>query len=346
MTNLQPFKLDTLYLPLRALNLDSPTKCPPNGNSSLPDVSLNSSHLALSVAWSTCNALNSDHLPIGISFDDDQPLPQTACSFVNLKKAKWGLYISEAESMFASESPPTSMSTGEKVFQRILLTASKHNIPAGYRKDFRSGMSREAIDLANEHDRLHVSDPQDPKIQRLNKSISEIVSHESKSAWIKQVEDSHPKDNPEKHWKLLWALSGKRPHQSPNQPIIFKNKSYSKRKAIANRFCKQFMSVTVHKSSKRSCHVDCNLKKKPCLDTAIRPFTDKLTKDAIQKSKNFAAFGLDELTALHFKFLGPLAITYLTTLFKLSMAHANLPAIWKRANIVPIPKPGKPANMS
>jgi hypothetical protein len=45
------------------------------------------------------------------------------------------------------------------------------------------------------------------------------------------------------------------------------------------------------------------------------------------------------------KFLGPLAIGYFTSLFNLSIKHANIPSIWKRANIVPIPKPGKPTNI-
>jgi hypothetical protein len=33
-------------------------------------------------------------------------------------------------------------------------------------------------------------------------------------------------------------------------------------------------------------------------------------------------------------------------LFNLSLAHADIPAVWKRANIIPIPKPGKPVSAS
>jgi hypothetical protein len=47
------------------LNDNSQTRRPPNGNLSCPDISLLiSAHLALSVVWQTCIALNSDHLPI------------------------------------------------------------------------------------------------------------------------------------------------------------------------------------------------------------------------------------------------------------------------------------------
>jgi endonuclease/exonuclease/phosphatase family metal-dependent hydrolase len=57
------------------LNNDTPTRCPSNGNVSSPDVSLISVHLALAVTWCTHSALNSDHLPISITFVDDEPHP-------------------------------------------------------------------------------------------------------------------------------------------------------------------------------------------------------------------------------------------------------------------------------
>jgi hypothetical protein len=72
----------------------------------------------------------------------------------------------------------------------------------------------------------------------------------------------------------------------------------------------------------------------------------ELTKAAILKSSNSTALGPDGLTSLHLKHLGPRAISYMTTIFNLSIAHANIPAIRKRANMVPIPKPGKAADTS
>jgi hypothetical protein len=86
------------------------------------------------------------------------------------------------------------------------------------------------------------------------------------------------------------------------------------------------------------------LKKKHRLDSTFVPFTDQLTKNAILKLSNSTAMGPDGSTSLHLKFLGPKAITYLTNLFNLFFAHDDIPAVWKKANIVPIPKPGKPFN--
>jgi hypothetical protein len=88
------------------------------------------------------------------------------------------------------------------------------------------------------------------------------------------------------------------------------------------------------------------LKIKHQLDHTFKPFTTQLTKDAIMKSSNSTAAGPDGLTSLHLKYLGPKGIPYLTDHLNLSLAHADLPAVWKKANIVPIPKPGKPINQS
>ena len=56
--------------------------------------------------------------------------------------------------------------------------------------------------------------------------------------------------------------------------------------------------------------------------------------------------GTDNLNILHLSHLGPVGIDYLTNTFNLSIAHASIPSIWKRAVIVAIPKPGKPTNNS
>jgi hypothetical protein len=70
------------------------------------------------------------------------------------------------------------------------------------------------------------------------------------------------------------------------------------------------------------------------------------TLNGVVGSSNSTAVGPDGLIAMHLKHLGPSGFSYLTELYNLSITNANIPAVWKRANIVPIPKPGKPANSS
>jgi endonuclease/exonuclease/phosphatase family metal-dependent hydrolase len=89
--------------PLIILNQDTPTRLPNHGSPSSPDVSVASAHLALACTWSTHLKLNSDHLPITITFpSDDIPSPRKAKSYTNFSKADWPFFICETEAKFRS----------------------------------------------------------------------------------------------------------------------------------------------------------------------------------------------------------------------------------------------------
>jgi hypothetical protein len=89
-----------------------------------------------------------------------------------------------------------------------------------------------------------------------------------------------------------------------------------------------------------------NLRDKHQLNPDFNPFTTALTTDVIRQSSNSTAAGPDGLTSLLLKHLGPHGLSYLTSLYNLSINTANLPQIWKTANIIPIPKPGKSLHLS
>jgi hypothetical protein len=272
--------------------------------------------------------------------------PSHARCFTNFKHAKWGLWTSETEAGFAAAPEPTSCSEGEQVFRKILLKASGHYISAGFRKYFVPGIPKEAVDPTKEHDRLRELDPLDPWIQLLNQRITESVNTEARKLWQEEVEANKPRNNPEKFWKLPRNISGKRQNQPPNQPIHFGTTCFSKPQTIANRFCKQYANVSTHKTNPQAHCMNRRLKKQHPIDHSFQPFTAAATKFAIEKSSNSTAKGPDGLESLHLKFLGPLGIDFLTKLYNLSVTHANILVVWKRANIVPIPKPGKPSDVS
>jgi hypothetical protein len=112
--------------------------------------------------------------------------------------------------LFATLQQPTSCSAGEKHFRRILTKASRRHIPAGFRKDFIPGLSREVVDLKKDRDRRREQDPQDLEIAILNQRIADLIICDRRKAWQEKVESSKPRDNPDKHWRLIRILSGKR----------------------------------------------------------------------------------------------------------------------------------------
>ena len=48
---------------------------------------------------------------------------------------------------------------------------------------------------------------------------------------------------------------------------------------------------------------------------------------------------------IHLKHLGPRGYEYLTSLYNISIQAADIPSIWKRVTIIPIPKVGKPLHL-
>jgi len=330
------------------LNEDTPTRLPSFGQPTSPDLSLCTAHLALSLSWHTSVTLNSDHLPILISFptkDSPKP-PRFIKTFLNFQKADWESFTSETEQLFSSLPPPISCSIGELSFRKILITASKHCIPAGHLKNFSPNIPTEAASLIRERDSLRQSDPTNPQISILNNQISSSTSQYARQRWQEALAASDHRLNPSKYWSLLSSLSGKRSSPPPNQPISSGQITHTSAKPISNLFCKQFTSLTHHKSNKATRKFHCKLRKSHPLDPSFSPFNLHLVQQAISKSSNSSAIGPDNLTIHHLKHLGPIGLSYLTQLLNLSVSSSNIPAIWKFSTIIPLLKPGKPPESS
>ena len=102
--------------PFISINADTPTRLPPNGSPSSPDISLVTAHLATSFSWSTSTTLNSDHLPILISILDSIPPVRPTRSFINFKLARWRDFREEVERRLDFLPTPSSCDRGEKAF--------------------------------------------------------------------------------------------------------------------------------------------------------------------------------------------------------------------------------------
>ena len=155
------------------------------------------------------------------------------------------------------------------------------------------------------------------------------------------VAEADRRSNPQRFWNLLKRLSGKRAKQNPNQPIAFAQKTFTSRSDIADAFCKQYLNAPAYKASKESRETFRETKRND-LDRNFTPFTEEMTRETIKAAKNSTAVGPNSINVLHLKHLGRNGIRYLTRLFNLSVRRADIPAIWKSATVIPVPKPGKP----
>ena len=148
--------------------------------------------------------------------------------------------------------------------------------------------------------------------------------------------------NSRKFWKIFNDLSGKRPHQDPNQPISFQNTILTKSHDIATHFCRQFTTQINHRPNPHARRLIRNIRAQHPLDRNTDTFTTTQVREAIRNSGSSTATSPDGLTILHLRHLGPLGLQYLCRLYNLSLQNAEIPAIWKHAIIIPLLKPGKP----
>ena len=327
------------------LNTDQHTRRPSNGNSSSPDLSFISAHLAAEASWLPTCALNSDHLPILIELGPPTSVNVPGPMYSNYKKADWEGFRCETEAAFENTQAPVSCSLGEHTFRSILQRAAGHHIPRGRRNVHIPGLSDEAKDLIRERDTLRSGRHDDPALPDLERRVADAISSSARNTWINTVESTSHRHNPSRFWSLLKSLSGKSGRQSKNQPIRFIRRTshtVSKKRDVAEGFCQQFTSATNSCRPRDRRRIFRSIRKRP-LDRTALFFTSEEVRSALDKSGNSTASGPDHLNILHLRNLGPSGISYLCSLFNLSINNADIPSIWKTAIIIPLLKPGKPA---
>ena len=109
-----------------------------------------------------------------------------------------------------------------------------------------------------------------------------------------------------------------------------------------NCFNKQFTNTVKHSTHKTNRSIDRAVHKLP-KHTII--LTTTQVQEAIQHSKNNNSVCPDNLSIRHLKHIGPLGLTFFTSMYTAALNKNIIPHMWKLANIIPIPKPNKHTNM-
>ena len=152
----------------------------------------------------------------------------------------------QTEHAFSNIPPPSSCDVWEIVFRKILLKASRRNIPRGKIPKFTPGLTQYARTMIVERDRLRVANPADEVIHQLETRIAREIERKKQEVWRETLESCSSKHCSGKYFKILRDLSGKRGAQDPNQPVTFQNKTYTGCREIATLFVKKFTRPTPH----------------------------------------------------------------------------------------------------
>jgi hypothetical protein len=324
------------------INNDQPTRVT-NLASTAPDISIVSSNLIPTVSWKIENKLSSDHLPILIGLTADYDFKKTNSkhyTFINFAKADWPGFKLYTEQHFSKARKIKSVHKGEKYFRKIVNEAASKHIPAGRIPQVYNALPTETARLIDERDALRTNDPVNNRIPELNREINNNIKDYRLNKWNDHLSTCDP--GSKKLWNTIKSLSDQ-PIQPDNQSISFNNKSTIDAKEMATKFNQQYTPTIDKKPEQAYRNLLRNMKKNPTSDPKI-VFSPAQVQEAINKSKSSKAIGPDDISPIMLKNLGPHGIRFLTSIYNKSINETTIPDIWKTAKIIPLLKPGKPAD--
>jgi hypothetical protein len=322
------------------INEDLPTRVTGLA-STAPDISIVSSNLIPSTTWTVENKLSSDHLPITISLSANlKKFNSKHQTFINFSKANWPGFTEFTENIFSKARYVNDVQKAEKFFRNSLLKAVGRHIPQGRIPKTYNALPTDAARLIEERDEVRKNNPADIRLHDLNNEIdSKIKEHRCKK-WNEHLDKCQQGSTD--LWKTIKNLQDQ-PAQPSNQGINFNGKSTNDPKDMSNQFNKQYTPTNDKKPEKTLRSTLRSLKKVKNISDPKVFFTPEQTLKAIKKSKNSKAVGPDGLSPIMLKHLGPHGIRYLTSIYNKCVNKSIIPSLWKTGKIIPLLKPGKPA---
>ena len=332
-----------------SLNTDTPTRVPNTAfqQTSSPDITTVSNTLYNRTSWQTHHTLSSDHLPImtTINIRHNFRLQTYRRTFTNYKKANSTQFTKDTELAFSQTTIPDDIHTANRIFTNIILLADKHNIPKGKMPSTSRLLPEHIVCKITQRDNIRRANPCDPALKPLNLEITSDISLHKQNLWKEHLNANWDhRHNTHTLWKTIHGLSNRAAPTPQNCTITFNKKIATSPKNIVNCFNKQFTNTVKHSthSHKTNRSIDRAVHKLPKHTITL---TTTQVQEAIQHSKNNNSVGPDNLSIRHLKHIGPLGLTFLTSMYTAALNKNTIPHMWKLANIIPIPKPNKDTNM-
>ena len=339
-------------LDLCVLNNEEPTYIHPNGSTSVIDLSLCCPSLFLELDWLMHDDLcGSDHFPIVIErCSGDSEKDETW----NFKKADWANFQNKCDialnkdQIFLSDDPI-------QTFTDRLLAVASETIPKRKLQPHRpktpwfTKECKEAIKNRKRAQRKFFRNPSTEnalEFKRLKAKARSVIKTSKKASWQHFCTNINSKTSPTKVWKSIRKIGGNRKssgvkHLKVQGKLITDKKSISNllaetisKNSSSSNYSKQFQDIKKNKESQQLNFSSDNSEKYNV------PFSMSELKQSLQKATSSAA-GPDNL---HYELLTHLPYSGMKTLLEIynHVWISNIfPPSWRRATVIPIPKPGK-----
>ena len=320
------------------LNEDLPTRVTALA-STAPDLTLASSSILPVATWKTEVNLSSDHLPITISLSSEMKKQKSEHKkYINFAKADWEGFNDYTEKEFAKARQVTNVHKSEKYFRKTVLKAPAKYIPGGRILKTINSIPTEAARLIERRNHIRAHNPADQRLPDLNREINTLINRHKVKKWINHLDKCQ--SGSKTYWDTIKRINN--PSQQPkNQGIVFNDKTFIDPAKIATKFNQQYTPGTTSKPKQESRSINRNLKNSSSPHVII---TEEQVTKSIKKSKNSKALGPDGISPIMLKHLGKNGTKLLTNIYNKVVNTSTIPSLWKTGRIIPLLKPGKPAD--
>ena len=350
------------------LNTGAATRInPATGGTSTPDVTAAVGFPSIGATWETCESIGSDHLPIKVSISlPPAKKARRGRGRFAMKKAAWDDYRSTFDRLAAewlTQPEPLTATELDRQLSRIILQAAKSAIPFGNggkeRHPFWNDRCDEAVQAretalkkatATDHSREDVEE-----YQRARGEADRVI-REEKTAFLREQITKLGADAD--LWSLMRKLDGRTPPAKPAEPLVRPTQpgcTPPTRLAItdqekAETLCKAYAAVSripVNKTEDHPIRLEARRATADCACQGSRTgmcsqFSSAELETALHNLKSGKSPGPDGVPNDLLKQLSETGKRLLLKLINRSWLHNDVPATWRTAEIVAIPKKGKP----
>lgn len=342
---------------------------PSTGGVSTPDVTLISRTLLDSrdTTWAPQQGLGSDHLPIKITLSSSVQRPQReGRGRFSHGKADWPKFRDKLDELLADwTTQPTSLNEAANRLADTILKAARAAIPygngRGRRPAFWNEACQSAVDRREEAREAASRSRARADVVRYQEKRAEAdrVMEREKSVYFRQKLSEMKPDGD--LWHLIRTMDGRRPPAKPAvsiaRPGTAGQPSQPTKPAATDRekaelFCKAYANVSrlpkdktadhpIKIEARRATNQTCCSGERT-RDTICSPFSRRELLFAIRKLRKGRSAGVDQVSNDMLHQLSPTAEHHLLEVLNWSWRSGEVPAAWRAAEIVAIPKKGKP----
>ena len=259
------------------------------------------------------------------------PLPRW-----NFRKANWDKLTGLAETLvdgltYAAEYDVNSI---HKSFCHAIISVAKKSIPRGCHSQYIPCWSAETT-AAYEN---YKSAPTAEEAQILGDLLINMLDVQRQARWMETVENLDFTHSSHKAWTTLKRLNGETSSPKNNFPVSANS--------VASVLIQNNRSKCHDKEFSLEVKTEvCSRLNAPSVDSNLCTLLEmKELGAAITLLENHKATGLDSIHNEFLTHLGPKAISWLLAFMNMFFTDCRLPSIWRKAKIVVVLKPGKPAD--